>query len=616
MPSRQTVSSRPAVPVLALAAALLVSSGACRQAATPPFDRTASTASPAALAIDTAEARRAFENNIDAIHTRDRARYLASYLQTETLARTGPAGLELGFEGWPARRDSTWPDTLVARDLRLVPISPGVVYGTYHYRVTAGGATTEGISERVFVRTTDGWKIAVSTAFGLPEGASPPPLAIVGATLVNPEAEPVPNAVVLTRAGRIACAGTRAQCPLPAGIATVDATGAYVGPGLIDAHVHYSQTGWVDGRPDAIDLRAEHPYDSVVGVLARNPERYHRAWLCSGVTSVFDVGGYTFTYDLARGSRVALDAPRIVAAGPLLSTIDHWLNLPASKVILEMTSDSMVRATVRAHRSLGASAIKLWNIQLPDSLARRMKPRILAAGEEARAVGLPLIVHATELPRAKEALEAGATVLVHSVMTGEIDDEFIAAAKRRGTIVVPTLTVFEGYADVFLGRSPSARYPLECVDPATRALLERQIPEARRTNQAAFVRSGAWERQAETMVRNLRRMREAGIPIAMGTDAGNPGTAHGPSVYREMEAMQSAGMPAREVFASATIVAARAMGIADEAGSVAAGKRADLVLFDADPTADIANARRVRTVVRNGARYDRAELLRAATRAD
>ena len=114
---------------------------------------------------DTAEARRAFLDNIDAIHKRDRPRYLASYLQTPTLARNGPGGLELGFEGWSARRDSTWPDTLIAEDVRVVPVAPGVVYGSYRYRVTQQGVTTSGVSERVLVRTPDGWKIAVTTAF-------------------------------------------------------------------------------------------------------------------------------------------------------------------------------------------------------------------------------------------------------------------------------------------------------------------------------------------------------------------------------------------------------------------------------------------------------------------
>jgi imidazolonepropionase-like amidohydrolase len=68
-------------------------------------------------------------------------------------------------------------------------------------------------------------------------------------------------------------------------------------------------------------------------------------------------------------------------------------------------------------------------------------------------------------------------------------------------------------------------------------------------------------------------------------------------------------MPAKAVFASATIVAARAMALDREVGSVAPGKRADLVVFDADPTADIHNARRIRSVMRNGVLYPRQELL-------
>ncbi len=105
---------------------------------------------------DTAGARKVFEANIDAIHKRDRTRYLSYYIETETLARNGTGGLEQGYKDWAAIRDNTWPDTLVARDLRMVPIAPGVVYGTYHYRqVVHNGPTIEGISERIFVKTAE-----------------------------------------------------------------------------------------------------------------------------------------------------------------------------------------------------------------------------------------------------------------------------------------------------------------------------------------------------------------------------------------------------------------------------------------------------------------------------
>ena len=136
-------------------------------AAQPPLAMSPAGSEPA----DTIEARRLFEENIDAIHTRDRARYLATYIHTSTLARNGSTGLQLGFDDWSARRDSTWPDTLVAERMKVVPVAKGVVYGTYCYRVTQNKITTSGVSERVFIKTRNGWKIAVTTAFGLPEGA-------------------------------------------------------------------------------------------------------------------------------------------------------------------------------------------------------------------------------------------------------------------------------------------------------------------------------------------------------------------------------------------------------------------------------------------------------------
>jgi hypothetical protein len=136
-----------------------------------PMSANTSQSPSVSAASDTVEARRLFEENIDAIHKRDRTRYLATYLHTATLGRNGAAGLELGYEGWSARRDSTWPDTLVARNLRVLSIAPGVVYGAYCYTVTQKDTTSSGVSERIFVRTPEGWKIAVTTAFGLAAGA-------------------------------------------------------------------------------------------------------------------------------------------------------------------------------------------------------------------------------------------------------------------------------------------------------------------------------------------------------------------------------------------------------------------------------------------------------------
>ena len=156
--------------------------------------------------------------------------------------------------------------------------------------------------------------------------------AVVGGTLIDGTgAPPVADAVVLVRSGRVVCAGTRAACPVPRTARRITAAGKWVMPGLIDAHVHFSQTGWFDGRPDAGDFRDRYPYPKVIAALEADPQRFFDPYLCSGVTSVFDVGGYPWTWDLRRRYADDPRAPRIAVAGPLLSTIDHWLNLPGQQ---------------------------------------------------------------------------------------------------------------------------------------------------------------------------------------------------------------------------------------------------------------------------------------------
>ena len=437
--------------------------------------------------------------------------------------------------------------------------------------------------------------------------AHPVSLTLQGGTLINPDSPPITDATVVVQDGRVSCAGPAGKCRPPAGSRLVDTRATYIGPGLIDAHVHYSQTGWVDGRPDAVDVRFQYPYDSVMRVLATRPDRFNRAYLCSGVTTVFDVGGYPWTIDIARRSRNSTTSPRVLATGPLMATVQVDPQMAGQFVF--MKDDSTVRAAVRTHHAAGADAVKVWYVEVPDSLRPYMKSMLMVVANEAHKLGLRLVVHALELDRAKEALEAGAAVLVHDVFTGAIDSEFVAAAKRNRTIVIPTLSVLEGYTDVFLGRSPALRYPLDCVDPVTRRKLDTVLPDTLRAPGRAFWDGPGAARLRTTGADNLQRLYAAGLPIAVGTDAGNPGTAPGPSIYRELEAMEQAGMPARAVFAAATIVAARAMGLDSEIGSVEPGKRADLVIFAADPTADIQNARQVRYVVRNGALYSKDDLL-------
>lgn len=570
--------------------------------------RTGAAAEPAKepVAADITAARALFEKNLQAIRDRDKQTYLSCYLDSDGLARTGPEGFQLGYKGLAATAGQGWPDHIDASDIHLTPVRPGLVYGTYRYRVRYGAREDSGLSERLFVQTPKGWKIAVSTAFsGLP-GVPPPPRALVGATLVDGTgAPPVPDAVVVLRDGKVDCAGPRAACPVPAGVDVTDLKGLWITPGLVDAHVHFSQTGWADGRPDSLDVRAQHPYEEVVSGLARHPGRFGRSYLCSGVTAVFDVGGYAWTLGLPAWSEASTEVPHVAAAGPLLSTIDHWLNLPAERQFMVLSDADAARAEVRYLADRGSAAVKVWYIVDKDHPVEKSAAAVHAAGEEARARKLPLIVHATGLDEAKEALRAGAKLLVHSVGDQPVDDEFLDLAKKNGAIYCPTLTVFRGYLRMSVGavrhEAPKVDDPNGCLDPAT---LARVAETAKVTAPVSAERLQAREAGVANVEKltaaNLKKVFDAGIPIAMGTDAGNPLTLHGPSVYAEMESMQAAGLTPLQVLTASTLGGARAMGREKDFGTVEKGKQADLLIVGADPTKDVANLRQVRWVVRSG----------------
>ncbi len=560
-------------------------------------------------AADLKAARALFQANLDAIRKRDRGAYLACYLDSPKLARTGPEGFTLGFVEFEKTAGERWPDTFDASDLRFMSLRPGVVYGTYRYRVRYGAEEQSGLSERFFIQTPKGWKIAVTSAFEAPPGTSAPPRALVGGILVDGTGvPPLADAVVLLRGGKIECAGSRQTCAVPDGVEVVDARGRWITPGIVDAHVHFSQTGWADGRPDALDVRERYPYDRVSGELKRNPERWFRSQLCSGVTAVFDVGGYPWTIAMAHRLGRRPRAPYVAAAGPLLSTIDPpALTLLGEKQFLLLTDPEAARAGVRYLAAQGSDAVKVWYIVTPQRSVQDSAPSVLAAGEEARRAGLPLIVHATGLAEAKVALAAGAHLLVHGVGDKRVDEEFLALARQNGTVYCPTLTVPAGYLrmyeSVLSERPPAVDDPNGCVDPVTLSKIAEtaKIPRPEGVNAERVAARAKRVADLDRMGKaNLKRVSAAGVPIAMGTDAGNPLTLHGPSVYVEMEAMQAAGLSPLEVLVASTRGGSLAMGREKEIGTIEKGKAADLLVLAADPTADISNLRKVRSVVRGG----------------
>jgi imidazolonepropionase-like amidohydrolase len=395
--------------------------------------------------------------------------------------------------------------------------------------------------------------------------------AVVGATVIDGTGRSIPNATVVVTGDRIVCVGSAAQCTVPAGATRVDATGRFVTPGLVDAHIHFSQTGWIDGRPDGLPAPAIYPYAETARSLRAHPERWSRSYLCSGITAVYDVGGHPWTTELPGKAERDPMMPHIRAAGPLITHAGRpALNIDAETyTFLPMATSADVQSSVAKLKAMAAQAVKVWYLAPPPARRAVLEARMMEVGAAAKAAGLDLIVHATGLAEAKVALRAGAVLLVHSVEDQPIDDEFLRLLSANRAAYAPTLIVGRNSTRANVAIGLGQRFPIDdpgrCVDSATIAKinnvepLRMLIPEERRSVDVAFQRLEAVGGRIAIMGGNLRRVQASGNTIVVGTDAGNPLTLHGPSIYNEMEAMQAAGIPAADIIVMATRNGAQAM---------------------------------------------------------
>ena len=435
--------------------------------------------------------------------------------------------------------------------------------------------------------------------------------ALVGGTVIDGTgAEPLPDALVLIDGTRIAAVGPRSTTAAPGGARVIDTRGKWIIPGLIDAHIHFFQSGGLYTRPDIIDLRGVRSYaDESASIRRRLPVTLAR-YLASGVTSVVDVGGPYSNFAVRALARRTLLAPRVAVAGPLLGTYAPEELESEDPPVIRVASPEAARALVRRQLAYKPDLVKLWLVErLGLDLAAELD-WARAAIEESHAAGVRVVAHATQRETARAAVLAGVDVLAHSVQDRRVDDAFVALLKARNVVYTTTFAVAEGYHEV-LSQS------VELSD------IERRLgdPEAI----ASFAELGAlpfgkvpfWVRlqpppNQRVAFANLRRLQAAGVAIAAGSDAGNIGTLHGPALHRELELMAEAGLAPMEIIVAATHGGARVMGRESELGTIEAGKLADLVVLDADPLADIRNTRRIYRVVKGGVVLDPEDVLAAA----
>jgi imidazolonepropionase-like amidohydrolase len=430
-------------------------------------------------------------------------------------------------------------------------------------------------------------------------------LAIVGATIVHPEREGAAaverDATILVRGNRIAAVGR--GITVAAGTKTIEARGKWVIPGLVDAHVHFFQSGNLYTRPDAADFNAVVRYaDETARNKARLPVTF-RTWLASGVTSVADVGGPFWNFTVREAAAMSEIAPRVAVAGPLISMVDRTKLDLGDPPIIKAAAPAAARALVKKQVAHKPDYIKVWYIHRPGDDMKAQEAIVRAVAEEAHAAGIRLAVHATELEVAKSALRAGADILVHSVTDAPVDDEFIRLARERKAIYCPTIFVMSSYQMALSNQWVATDAERRLADPEVLGAMRDldKIPKAKVPPRVAqLMEKPPSLAPAPAMLQNVKRVWDAGITVAMGTDAGNIGALHGPSVFREMELMVQAGLTPLQVLRSATVNGARMMGLERDAGTIAPGRLADLVVLDADPLADIGNTSRIHRVVKDG----------------
>ena len=330
-------------------------------------------------------------------------------------------------------------------------------------------------------------------------------------------------------------------------VATVDASGKVVAPGLVDAHVHLQMTGGPDPSATAGDSLPTHAYRAAGNL---------RATVEAGVTTVRDLGGVgTLALDAARAVEAGtLVGPRVLAAGQnvvMTGGHGHWFGREAD-------GPTEVRRAVREQLKRGADVIKCMatgGVLTPGARigAPELTPDELAAlVDAAGAKGVPTAAHAHGDGGIRNAVEAGITSVEHGTF---MSAETAAAMADVGTYWVPTASALHRIAE----RGVDAGIPAETVEK----------------NAAA----GAAHRRA------FEHAADAGVTVAMGTDAGTPFNFHGENAT-ELGYLVDAGLSREAAVEAATVNAAALCGL-DDVGLVREGYCADLVVLDGDPLADV-----------------------------
>lgn len=433
---------------------------------------------------------------------------------------------------------------------------------------------------------------------------------ITNVTLVDVEKQKlIPNATVGITGNSITSVSTK-KTTLPADATIIDGTGKFLMPGMTDAHVHFAQSGGLYTRPDAINLQKYMPYSKEIEWTHDNMQEVLKRYIQNGITNVIDVGSSVNFLKLRDKFNNKSYAPSVYMTGPLITSYepDAFKKLGDDEFFYLVTNEEESRKMVQQQLPYHPDFIKIWYIAIgnnKEEAARKFLPAVKAAIEEAHKNNLKVAVHATERITAQLAVEAGCDYLVHSVDDEIISDDFVKLLKAKNVTLCPTLVVHHGYNKTFGQELDFSADELRMADPQqTGSLYDlKHLPETALVN---AYKTSVKNKKAKSATLdsvclvNLKKLVDAGVRIAAGTDAGNIGTMHGTSFINELKAMKQSGMSNWQVIQSATINPTYFLGKEKQTGSIIVGKKADMLLLNANPLDELQNLENINLVINKG----------------
>lgn len=406
------------------------------------------------------------------------------------------------------------------------------------------------------------------------------PIAIVHARIIDGVGgTPTEDGTVILRGSKIEYAGPSAAAAIPRDAQITDAKGKSVMPGLADMHVHV-QGGW-DGI--SVDLLGY--------------QRYLNAMLYSGITTLLDTGNYQpwilqLRQEVASGR---LLGPRIYCTGAMIDASDPaWPDLAYA-----LSSRAQIPEFVQRDKRANVDMIKGY-ANLSDRMLRNLV-------EEAHKEKIRVVIDQWERNGSPDLVRTGIDGFAHAP-TRKMPADDIQLIRERGLFVITTLVVEEYSGRRRLADLRFLDEPLIAETTPPWFLTELRTEATRRLNEAEQKDAEKSATGFDEMKRNVKKLMDAGVLLAAGTDAPYPGVFQGEAIHHELELLVEAGMTPLQAIRMATYNAAQIMHAEQEWGSLQTGRLANLVIVSGNPAVRISDSRKIDTVILNGKVLNRASL--------